>query len=337
MAIFFTSACSNNATFQAYSREGFTLGTILSITIYSKEKVKDEVFTEIFEKIDEIEKKMTINAQVNSEVEQINAAAGKDFVRVSDETYNLIKESVNFTKSTEGTFDLTVGSLVKLWNIGFDDAKVPAVADIQQSLELIGVDDVTLNETDKSIKLERAGMMIDLGGIAKGYAADVAAQMLIDQGYKSALINLSSSIWCVGKKPDGKLFKVGIRDPEGAQASYIGVVSVEDNTVDTSGTYERFFEDKGITYHHILDPATGYPAENDLYSVTILTPNCTTADALSTGIFIMGLEKGYEYIEQLEGVEAIFVTRDKEIYLTEGAKDMFKLTAKGYKIVETRP
>ncbi|MBC7958371.1 MAG: FAD:protein FMN transferase [Vallitaleaceae bacterium] len=328
------TACSKTPTIKPYSKEGYALGTIISVTIYSDKKVEDVFFDELFAEMDKIEKKMTINEAVNSEVEQINEAAGKDFVKVSDETYFVIKESVDFTKSMDGKFDLTIGPLVKLWNIGFDNAKLPKDIDIEKAVALLGVDEVTLNEMDHSVKLERAGMMIDLGGIAKGYAADRLGELIKNAGYNSALINLSSSILCVGTKPENLPFKVGIRDPFKAAGSYVGVVSVENNTVDTSGTYERFIVEDGIIYHHILDPATGYAANNELLSISIITPKCIDSDALSTGVFIMGLEEGYKYIESLDDVEAIFVTGDKEIYITDGAKALFKLTAEEYKIVE---
>lgn len=329
------TGCSN--TNEKYSKEGFALGTFISLTIYSDQKVDDEVFDGIFNELNKIEATLTINADVNSEIEQINAAAGKEAVVVSDETFYVLKTAYDYTKKTEGKFDITVGALVKLWNIGFDNAKVPTVEEINNSLQNVGINEVNLNEEAHSVKLERAGMLMDLGGIAKGYAADRIAHILMDQGYERALINLGGNVLCMGVKPDGRAFKVGIRDPKGPPTSYLGIVTVQDNSVVTSGVYERSFVEGGVTYHHILDTVTGYPVNNNLESISIITKKSIDADALSTGVFSMGLEIGFDFVSQLEGVEAIFVTKDKKVVLTEGAKEIFELTAKDYELMEQTP
>ncbi len=328
------SACKSN-TLQKYSKEGFALGTFISITLYSEQAVNDQLFKDVFTLLDQIEKTMTINKDVNSEIEQINAAAGKDAVQVSEETFSVLQTAREYTLKTEGHFDITVGALVKLWNIGFDNAKVPSDTEIDSALQDIGIQDLTLNEANYSVKLEREGMIIDLGGIAKGYAADAVAQLIIDQGIDRALINLGGNVLCIGYKPDEIPFKIGIRDPNGSAADYLGIVTVVDNSVVTSGVYERNFTENDIMYHHIIDTATGYPVDNNLESVSIITTESIVADALSTGVFSMGLEKGFEFVQKLEGVEAIFVTKEKEIYLTEGAKKLFELTADGYTLVES--
>lgn len=327
------TSCSNHS-YEKYTKEGFALGTFITVSVYSKQKVSDDVLDAVFNKLNEIEMKMTINTQVSSEIEEINKAAGKDFVKVSDETFYVIKTAIDYTKKTSGRFDLTVGALVKLWNIGFDNARIPEDSEIQKALTEIGVNDIILNEEDKSVKLKREGMIIDLGGIAKGYSADAVEQLLLGMGYDKALINLGGNVLCIGTKPDGSSFVIGIRDPFGSAVSYVGTVSINDSSVVTSGIYERFFEQNGEIYHHILDTSTGYPVDNNFESVSILTKKSIQADALSTGVFSMGLQEGYNFISGLDGVDAIFITKDKKIYLTEGAKSLFELTNSEYKIVD---
>lgn len=323
------TSCNTN-TYKQYSKNNFVLGTFVTITIYSKEEVGEDEFKVLFDKLSNIEQKMTINQQVNSEVEKINKMAGKEAVVVSDDTFYLIKKGVEYTKLTENRFDISVGSLVKLWNIGFENAKVPNQESILNSISNIGIDGVTLSEQDNSIKLEREGMMIDLGGIAKGYAADVIAQLISEMGYEHALINLGGNILCHGAKPDGGPFKIGVRDPNKSSEDYLGIVTQSNAAVVTSGIYERNFIQDDILYHHILDTKSGYPVENNLASVTIITQNSTYADALSTGVFSMGIEKGMAFVEELDDVEAIFISTNKKIYLSTGAKEMFSYTGEGY-------
>ncbi len=326
------STSCNNKVYQQYSSEGFVLGTFVTITIYSEKEVEEEKFKILFDKLSNIEKSMTINQEVNSEVEQINIMAGKGAVVVSDETFYLIQKGIEYTKLTNNRFDISVGALVKLWNIGFENAKVPNAERIESTLSLIGIEDITLNEQDKSIKLEREGMMIDLGGIAKGYAADVMSALISEMGYEFALINLGGNILCHGSKPDGQNFKIGVRDPYKSSEDYLGVIAQSNRSIVTSGIYERNFIQDGILYHHILDTTSGYPVENNVASVTIVTENSAYADALSTGVFLMGIEEGLKFVEDLHNVEAIFISTDKKIYLTTGVKDAFSYSGEGYEI-----
>lgn len=326
------TAC-NKEIYHKYSKSSYVLGTIVDINIYSKNPVDKKVFKEVFDKLSEIEEKLTINKEVGSEVEQINKMAGKEAIKVSDEAFYVIKKGMEYTNLTNNKFDITIGSLVKLWNIGFENADVPKDENIDVSIDLIGINNLTLNEQEKSVKLERENMVIDLGAIAKGYAADEVGKLLEDRGYEAALINLGGNILCLNKKPDGLPYKVGVRDPMKSSGDYLGTLEIDSVSVVTSGIYERNFTKNGILYHHILDSRTGYPVENNLASVTIITKNSIDADALSTGTFVMGLKDGLEFTEKLDGVEAIFITKDKEIYLTSGVKNIFNYTGNGYKLI----
>lgn len=324
------TGCKSNEVI-IYEDSGFVVGTFATIKILSTSKVPKTDFGDIFDRLREIEAKMTINQDVNSEVQLINASAGIKEVKVSNETYEVVKQGIYYSELTKGRFDITVGPLVKLWHIGFDTSQVPDDQAIEKAIALIDYKKVALLEENK-IKLNEEGMIIDLGGIAKGYAADEVVRMLVDKGYESAIINIGGNIYCLGEKKDGKPYKIGIRDPLGAQDDYLGTISLKNKTVVSSGIYEKNFVQDNRLYHHIFDAVTGYPVENELLSVSIITDQSMKADALSTGVFVLGLEKGIEFVEEFEGVEAVFVTRSKEIYLTSGVKKIFDSVSDEYTI-----
>jgi len=175
-----------------------------------------------------------------------------------------------------------------------------------------------------------SGMMLDLGGIAKGFAADKAVEIYAQYGVTSALLNLGGNIYAYGQKQDGSDFRIGLRDPFGGEGEYAAVVSVHDTSVVTSGVYERYFESNGQTYHHLFDPKTGYPCDNSLQSVTIICTSSTQADALSTALFVMGTEDGMKLAEQLDGVEAVFITDDHQIYVTSGLAESIEITNEAF-------
>lgn len=306
------------------SQNKYLLGTIVNITLY--DNLEQKIFDEIFAAIEKIEKEMTINNALNSEVIQINKHAGIDYVQVSDQTFEVIKTGLAYSKLGNGSFDITVGPLVKLWEIGFDNAHVPQEAEINERLTHIDYHKILLDEENHAVKLEDAGMQLDLGGIAKGYAADVAVSIITEHGNKAAIINLGGNVYAYGEKANGAPFKIGVQNPFSPRGDYLGILSVKNKTVVTSGTYERFFEQDGIIYHHILDPKTGYPVENDLESVTIVTDSSMSADALSTMTFVLGLEEGLKLVETLDNVEALFITKDYQLYASSGFLANFELT-----------
>ncbi len=319
------------ALIEPTSENKFLLGTIITITLY--DNPQQEIFDEIFAAIEEIETKMTINNANTSEIIEINRQAGVEAVKVSQDTFDVIKAGLDYSEIANGAFDITVGPLVKLWEIGFDDAHVPDDSEIKNSLSLINYKNVELNEKELTVKLTHPHMMIDLGGIAKGYAADVAASILKEHGNKQAIINLGGNVYAYGEKSNHSTWKIGVQNPFSTRGEYLGIASVKDKTVVTSGTYERYFEEDGIIYHHILDPQTGYPVRNNVMSVTIIADSSMTADALSTTAFALGVDEGLKLIESIDGVEALYVTEDKQVYATSGFLDSFELTDESFTIV----
>lgn len=180
------------------------------------------------------------------------------------------------------------------------------------------------------------GMSLDTGAIAKGFITDRLVSVLRERKIESALLNLGGNLYLYGTKPDGSDWTIGIRDPFGLQGDYMATVSLKDTSIVTSGIYERYFEADGKRYHHILNPKTGYPEDNELASVSIISPSSTMCDGLSTTCFLLGLGKGMELIESLENAEAIMITRDKKVYLSSGLKNgkiPFKLVDTNYTVV----
>jgi FAD:protein FMN transferase len=315
------------------SKTELLLGTVCKITIY--DNPSEEVFKKAFDKIRDIESRMSINID-RSEVMDINAKSGEQFVQVSDETFYVIKNGLHYSNLTNGLFDISIGPIVKLWNINTENAKVPSKEEIDAGKALVNYKDIVLDEAEKRVMLRKKGMILDLGGVAKGYAADAVKKVLKENGVNHAIINLGGNILTVGSKVDGSSWRVGIQNPFSSRGEFIGIVEVSDKSVLTSGIYERYFQQDGKIYHHIINPYTGFPVENDLAGITIIAEDCTDADSLSTGTFILGLEEGYKFIESIDGVEAVFVTHNSEIYLTSGLSNNFIPTDGAFKLMKMK-
>lgn len=309
----------------------FIFDTIVTVKIYD-ERADQKQFKDIENLLKDIDSRLN-RTKDTSELAKIHAASGKQAVAVTPESYDLIAKSLDYAKRTEGRFDPTVGPIVDLWNIGHENAKVPDAKKLAETLKLVDYKDVTLNPDKHEIKLNREGMELDMGSIGKGYAADRIADYLRTNGFPSAIIDLGGNIFAVGPKPGGSDWTIGVQDPDESRGNQIGKMRVTDKTIVTSGVYERYFVENGKHYHHILDPANGYPVDNGLSSVTIVTNNSTDADALSTSLFALGVEKGLKFLEADPNIEAIFITTDHKVYVTSGIKKIFELTNEKYKIV----
>jgi thiamine biosynthesis lipoprotein len=222
--------------------------------------------------------------------------------------------------------------LVSLWGIGGDNARVPSREEIDAVFPLIGWRDVELNRENNGVFLKRPGMAMDLGAIAKGYAADEAAAIIRKARRKRAIVDLGGNIMTYGVKKDKSLWRVGLQNPLEFRGNYIGIVSGREQTVVTSGVYERYLEVDGVRYHHLFSPVDGYPARNGLLAVTIITGVSIDADALSTAVFVLGYERGMALIESLPEAEAVFVFEDMTVRKTRGMD--FYLTDDHYRLVD---
>jgi thiamine biosynthesis lipoprotein len=306
------------------------LGTTVTVTIY--DEVPNGAFEKVFSRIKDIEEKMSTSEEDydSTELMKVNRNAGKQPVEVSQDTFTVVKAGLEFTALTDGAFDVTVGPLVDLWGIGTEEAEVPSEEEIAAVLPKIDADKVRLDAEAGTIYLEEEGMALDVGGIAKGYAADEVASMLKDMGVEHALLDFGGNILTVGKKPNGDEWKIGIQNPGQTRGKYLGIVTTGPKTIVTSGNYERYFEKDGVRYHHILDTENGYPSRTGLASVTIVTDRSMAADALATAAYAMGPEKGLEFVRELRDVEAAFVSKENEVFLTDGMRSVFSLENEAY-------
>jgi thiamine biosynthesis lipoprotein len=244
----------------------------------------------------------------------------------------VLEKALYFAEISNGAFDPTIQPLTALWNISGEKPRLPDYAEIKAVLPLINWRDVELDPKTKTVFLKRPAMALDLGGIAKGYAADEAAVILAAKQVERAIIDLGGNILTYGSKPGNRLWKVGVQNPiNGKRGVYTGIVSGYAQTVVTSGVYERFFESGGIRYHHIFNPVDGFPVRNGLLSVTIITGNSMDADGLSTTVFVLGYEKGKALIESIKGTEAIFIFEDRSVRITPGAQ--FSLTDTSFNLL----
>lgn len=294
------------------SKQNFVLGTIVSITLYDHQS--EAILNEAFHQLTELENLLSIHKE-HTLIDTINQNAGHSPVPVDLHTYALIEKGIQYSELTDGAFDLTIGPLTNLWNIGSSNAYVPSLTEIQSILPYVNYKLVTLNANNLTIYLQKEGMKLDLGGIAKGYAADVVTQFLKASGVQSAIINIGGNVVILGDTPK----TVGIQDPFNPRGQTLGTVQLANRSIVTSGIYERYLTDEtGQTYHHILNPKTGYPFDNELASVTILSDFSIDGDALSTSAFALGLDKGLLFIEHLPNIEALFITKDHQIYPTSG-------------------
>ena len=302
----------------------FFLNSILTLDIYDTGLDNAKINQEVEDRVRELENKMSTKI-ATSEVSKINDNAGIDKVKVSDDTFTVIKEALKYGKISKGKFDITVGNLVDLWGIGTENEKVPSKEEIQKALATVDYNKVEIDDNNKTVFLKDKGMKIDLGAIAKGYVADDIVKILEKDGVKSAIINLGGNVYVYGNK-GGKNFKIGIRNPLSPDPNdYLGIYQSQNESVVTSGVYERFFEKDGKRYHHILSTSDGYPIDNNLISTSIITKSSMDADALSTTTFALGLEEGLKLIENTKNTEAMFITADKKIYMTSGLKEKFEL------------
>lgn len=249
-----------------------------------------------------------------SELSEINHAQGAP-VTVSDETARLLRLGIRYGELSGGKFDITIASASDLWN--FRDNEKGTLPDPVALEEAVSHIDYRCVEIDgNTVTLTDPQAKIDLGGIAKGYIADRLKDYLESEGIRHAMINLGGNVLTLGGRYDGTDFRIGIQKPFTEDGTVLGSLSVSDSSVVSSGDYERYFEKDGVTYHHILDPDTGYPVQNDLDQVTIISDQSVDGDALSTTCYVLGLADGMDLIQSLDGVEAIFVTKDGELHMS---------------------
>ena len=309
----------------------YTMGTIAQLKVFGKnsEKAVDSAV----DRLNDIDDKLSVY-KIYSEISQINSNAGGIPCIVSGDTFFLLDKSLGYSRLLDGTFDPTIRPVVALWQIGTENENIPEEKDIKEKLKLVNYKDIIMNYDEQSVLLKHKYESIDLGGIAKGYAADEVRNIFIKNHIKSALIDLGGNIFALGSKPDGTPWNIGIQDPVKPRGEFVGVLNLKNKSVVTSGNYEKYFIKEGKKYHHIIDPRNGYPSESNLMSVTIISDDSLDGDGLSTGVYILGMDKAIKLIESMKGIDAIFITKDKGIYSTSGIRDNFTLTNYEYKFIK---
>lgn len=296
----------------------FVMGTVAKAKINGRNSA--EVEEQIEDSIAGIEKACLSWRVEESDVWRINQAAGKD-VSVSRESAEWISRALDICESSNGAFDITIGELTKLWNIGSEGASAPKEEKINEVLKSVGYQRTLVNATSVMCG---EGQSIDLGSIGKGIACDIAYNILEESNIKNAVISIGGSVLVYGSKSA----LIGIIDPFNTSGT-VGTLKLKGKCVSTSGDYERYFEQDGEVYHHILNPSTGYPTDNYLKSVTVICDSGLDSDALSTACYVMGYQKSKELLNKYKA-QAVFIFKDKTIALTKGLEASFDLTNSDY-------
>ena len=314
-ALLFLTGCSAESSPEPVQGTFFAMDTVMDFTIYGESGLIDQSES----LITSLESLVSVT-DADSELYAINQTGSG---MLTEEASSLMEQALEICRRTDGALDLSIYPIVRAWGFTTGSYQVPDEAEIQALLPLVDYRKIQYDAATGTVTLPE-GMEIDLGSVAKGYAGQLAAQMLREHGVQSALLNLGGNVQTVGTKPDGSPWQIGIKDPQGEDTMM--VLSVEDQAVVTSGGYERYFEQDGQTYWHIMDPSTGHPADSGLISVTIVGDEGVVCDGLSTALFVMGLEKAADLWAQSGDFEAVFVTASGEVYITEGLRDRFALT-----------
>ncbi|WP_026652356.1 FAD:protein FMN transferase [Butyrivibrio proteoclasticus] len=351
----FTTGCSLTPGQKLSETQLFAMDTVMDIQIAGDEAL----LTEAEQKIRGLEDMLSVTKET-SEIYQVNANGSAS---VSKETYDIVTRALNMCDRTGGALDITIYPVLKAWGFTGDEYRVPAEAELQELLQNVDFSRVvateqtsaeTISPANSSTNSETiapansqinssttdsstytisipAGYQIDLGSVVKGYTGTMLADYFKANGVTSGLINLGGNVQCIGNKPDGKPWKVAIKSPfEDSKTGVFGVIDATDEAIVTSGGYERYFEQDGETYWHILDPSTGKPAKNGLVSVTIVGKDGLVCDALSTALFVMGYPAAIDYYRDFPDFDAVFITEDGKAYITPGLEDRFSLSSEYY-------
>lgn len=300
----------NNEPLMKY---GFYFNTIVSLTFYNSKDM--ELFDDCMKKCEKYDNMFSRTIE-GSDIYRINHSEG-NWTTVSDETIDLISLALEYNEISYGKTDITLAPVSDLWNFTGHERPdpIPTDTEIKNALSHTGYGMIEISENN--VRLNDPEAEIDLGFIAKGYVADKLKDYLESQNVESCIINLGGNVQLIGSKPDGSDFVIGIRKPFAGESEYIKEISTSGNSIVTSGIYERYFEEDGIIYHHILDPETGYPVDNNLYSVTVVCESSTMADALSTACLCLGKDEGMKLLDSIPAAYGIFVTDTEEIFISE--------------------
>ena len=304
--------CTAEKTLPKLSEVGFFLDTVITLTAYTE---SSQVLKDALQECGRYEKLLSRTVE-GSDVWRINHAEGAP-VEVSDDTISILQCGIKISELSGGAFDVTIAPVSTLWDFTSGAAVLPDAEEIARAAEKVDYRKISIQGNTVSMP---AGMMIDLGGIAKGYIADRIKDYLEKHGVKHAILSFGGNVIGIGTKPDGSEWKVGIQDIDKATGEYMLVSRNTGGSAVTSGIYERGFDLEGVRYHHLLSAETGWPVQNELASVTIFSESSMEGDALSTTAFVLGREDGLKLIESLDGIEAVFIAKDRTVTYSSGAE-----------------
>ena len=311
------AACTKEPAKGTYMKSSTIMYTVVSITVVAESPEKAETSIDAaFDEIRRLEKLLSFWTE-DSEIAEINKNAGLKPVKVSPETLDIVEKALFVSSETKGSFDPTIGPVIRLWD--FKTHRKPSPQEIAKKVKEVNYLTLKADAAASTVYLYSKGMSFDTGGIAKGYAADLAAEKLKALGISGGLVSVAGDIRAFGTRADGTAWRVGIRDPRSEDREhYMAVVELKDEGISTSGDYERFFVIDGKRYHHILNPKTGMPAEGSM-SVTVIAPRAVYTDGFSTGAFVLGPEEGIKTLERL-GYEGLIITSEGKTLVTPGMR-----------------
>lgn len=312
----------NTASSKASKQQLFAMDTVIDITAYGENA--DQAITMANRELISLEQLLSVTKQ-DSDVYKINYSGGKS-VKVSKDTAQVIAEALKISSRTNGIFDISIYPLVKAWGFTTGQYSVPQDSQIKGLLKNIGYQKIKLDQKEQTVSIGEK-MALDMGAIAKGYAAKKLSGVLEENGVASAVLNLGGNVQTVGSKPDGTNWTVAVEYPDTKE--HFATLRVAGISVITSGAYQRYFEEDGKKYHHIIDPRTGKPSDSGLKSATVICSDPVQGDALSTSLFIMGEQQAQAFYKQYGGFDYILLSDHDEVYITQGIEDQFAL-ASGY-------
>lgn len=299
------------------TRDLFAMDTYMRLTAYGENG--EAGITAAENCIQDLDARLS-TGNASSEIAQLNA---NGMGTLSEDTCAILQEALTLQRETDGAFNPLMYPIMQAWGFPTQEYRIPDASELQELLLLTDPENMQFSPETGTVSFSVSGMELDLGGIAKGYTSDAVMDCFRSSGVTSGMVSLGGNVQTIGTKPDGSLWRVAIQHPD-KEKDFLGVLETKDCAVITSGGYERYFEENGVRYHHIMDPATGRPADSDLLSVTIVSPNGILADGLSTALFVMGLEQATAYWQShAEAFDAVFYTTDETLYVTAGIQDCF--------------